>query len=49
MRDADHFNALQDSYQQPEEGKTDHHCPMKRGEKQRPVPYAIEKLERSQD
>jgi len=49
MRDADQFNALQESYQQPEEEKTNHHFPIQRSEKQRPVPYVTERLERSQD
>jgi len=33
MRDADHFNALQESCQLPEEEKASHHCTTKRSEK----------------
>jgi len=46
MRDADHFNALQEPCQLPEE-ETNYHCTAKRNK--RPLPYIIEKVERSQN
>jgi len=48
MRDAEHFNALQEPCQLPEE-ETNYHCTAKRSERKRPVPYIIKKIELSQD
>ena len=48
MRDADHFNTLQEPCQLPEE-ETSYHCTTKRSERKRPMLYIIEKIERSQD
>jgi len=48
MRDADHFNTLQEPCQLPEE-ETNYHCTTKRSERKRPMLYIIEKIERSQD
>jgi len=46
MRDADHFNALQESGQLPEEEKVGHQCTMRYDEKGRLMPYVVEKIER---
>ena len=48
MRDADHFNAIQEPCQLPEK-EMHHQCIMRRSERQRPMPHAIEKVECSQD
>jgi len=48
MRDADHFNELQESYQLPEEEKASHHCITRNSGKKRLVPYVAEKSERLQ-
>ena len=46
MRDSDHFNALQESGQLPEE-ETSHQCTMRHGERRRLVPYIVEKIQHS--
>jgi len=48
MRDANHFNALQEPCRLPEEG-TNSHCAARRSTRERSVPHIAEKLERSQD
>ena len=49
MRDADHFNALQESGQLPEEEKASQQCTTRHGEKRRLVPYVVEKIEQLWD
>jgi len=48
MRDASHFNALQEPCRLPEEG-TNSHCAVRRSTRERSVPHVTEKHERSQD
>jgi len=48
MKDADHFNATQLPGHLPDK-ETNHHCIMRRNERQRPVPYVMEQVKSSKD
>jgi len=45
MRDADHFNALQESGQLSEEEQASQQCTTRHGERRRLVPYVVKKIE----
>ena len=48
MQNADHFNATQLPGHLPDK-ETNHHCIMRRNERQRPVPYVMEQVKSSKD